>query len=44
MDKRAKRPVVIRFSSTKEMVDITIKMELKYFLAKLIYAHYNRGV
>ncbi len=44
MDKRSNRPVVIRFTSAKECIDLTIKMELKYFLAKLIYAHYNRGV
>lgn len=44
MDKRSNRPVVIRFSSPKECIDYTIKMELKYFLAKLIYSHYNKGV
>lgn len=36
------RPVIIRFKDTKEMVDLTIRMELKYFLAKLLYAHYNK--
>lgn len=44
MDTRAKGPVVIRFSSPKECIDYTIKMELKYFLARLIFAHYQTEV
>lgn len=42
--KKDARPIRIRFSSTQEMVDYTIRMELKYFLMKLIYNHYNRNV
>lgn len=44
MDKRSNRPVVIRFSSNKECIDYTMKMELKYFLARLIFAHYHPSV
>lgn len=42
--KRTAGPVIIRFRDHKEMVDLTIRIELKYFLAKLLYSHYNREV
>jgi hypothetical protein len=43
-DKKKARPILIRFSSTQELIDYTIRMELKYFVAKLLYSHYNRDV
>lgn len=39
MEKRHKRPILIRFNSNKEAVDIYVRIELKYFLAKLLYFH-----
>ena len=34
-----KRKLIIRFNNPQEMVDVTIRMELKYFIAKLMYSH-----
>lgn len=44
MEKRQTRPVLIRFNSNKEAVDMYIRIELKYFLAKLLYSHPIRKV
>lgn len=44
MEKRQTRPVLIRFNNHKEAVDLYIRIELKYFLKKLLYTHYNRRV
>lgn len=40
--KKDARPIVIRFKDTKELVDFTLRMELKYFLMALLYSHRNR--
>lgn len=37
MDMRKAGPVIIRFSDHNEMVDLTFRIELKYFLAKLLH-------
>lgn len=37
-------PVIIRFQSREEAINLKIKIELKYFIMKLLYAHYNREV
>lgn len=37
-------PVIIRFNDVNEMVDLTYRIELKYFMLKLLYSHYNRAV
>jgi hypothetical protein len=42
--KKSAGPVIIRFANPQEAIDLTIRIELKYFLAKLLYSHYNRGV
>lgn len=45
MEKRQeRRPVHIRFDSHKEAVNLYIRIELKYFLKKLLYTHYSRKV
>lgn len=36
MDK-LNRPVRIHFADNREAVDLTIKMELKYFIMRLLY-------
>lgn len=37
-------PVIIRFKDVNEMVDLTYRIELKYFMLKLLYSHYSRAV
>lgn len=37
MANRAKSPIIIRFSSPKEAIDLSMKIELKYFIARLLY-------
>lgn len=44
MEKRPAGPVIIRFKDHNEMVDLTIRMELKYFMAKLLYSSYIQEV
>ena len=44
MEKRPAGPVIIRFNSRKEAIDLAIKINFKYFMLKLLYAHYNREV
>lgn len=42
--KKSAGPVIIHFANPQEAIDLAIRIELKYFLAKLLYSHYNRGV
>lgn len=37
MEQRKKRPVLIRFNSQQEALDMYMRIELKYFLARLLY-------
>lgn len=37
MERLATGPVIIRFTDLNDMVDYTYRLELKYFLAKLLY-------
>lgn len=39
MEKRSSRPVHIHFNSHKEAINLYIAIEMKYFLAKLLYSH-----
>ena len=39
-----KRPVLIRFETRKEAVDLYVRIELKYFLAKLLFSRLNPEV
>lgn len=41
--KKSAGPVIIHFANPQEAIDLAIRIELKYFLAKLLYSHYNRG-
>ena len=41
MEKRTARPVYIRFDSKQEAINLYIAIEMKYFLAKLLYSHYT---
>lgn len=44
MESRRVGSVTIHFKDHKEAVDLAIRIELKYFIAKLLYAHYNPEV
>ena len=39
MERKNAGPVIIHFNDHKEMIDLNIRIELKYFLAKLLYTH-----
>ena len=36
--RRHSGPVIIRFNNVQEVVDITMKIELKYFVMRLLYS------
>jgi hypothetical protein len=42
--KDQKRPVVIRFKNNKEAIDLYYAIDLKFFLAKLLYTHKSKLV
>lgn len=44
MEKRLQRPVLIRFKSHKEAVDLYYSIEMKYFMLRLLYTHYTHRV
>lgn len=44
MESRRFGSVTIHFKNRREAVDLAVKMELKYFMARLLYAHYNQEV
>lgn len=44
MEKQTAGPVIIRFEDYNDMVNFTIRMRLKYVLAKLLYSDINDKV
>lgn len=39
MEKRQKRSIAIRFNTPQEAINLSIQIELKYFIAKLLFSH-----
>lgn len=37
MEHSSKRPVIIRFNSREEAIDLYVRIEMRYFLYKLLY-------
>lgn len=44
MESRHVGSVTIHFKDRKEAVDLAIRIELKHFIARLLYVHYNPEV
>lgn len=44
MEKRQSRQVQIQFNSAEEAINLYVRIELKHFLARLLYSHYTRRV
>lgn len=43
-NRRRSAPVAIRFANRQEAIDLTTKIEFKYFMAKLLFSHYTQSV
>ena len=39
MERKNAGPVIIHFNDHIEMINLTVRIELKYFLAKLLLSH-----